>query len=65
VEVSVFFVNEWVETEGGTFLCVRSFPFYTEEEAEFQAGRLAREGNKESDYLCQEYNMKGREVQSL
>ena len=37
----------------------------TEEEAEFQAGRLAREGNKESDYLCQEYNMKGREVKSL
>jgi hypothetical protein len=61
----MFFVNEWVETEGGTFVCVSSRAFYVEEEAQFQADRLCREGNPKSDYLCQEFNMKGREVESL
>jgi len=48
----MFFVNEWRETERGTFICVSSRAFYVEEEAQFQADRLCREGNKESDYLC-------------
>ena len=61
----MFFVNEWQETERGTFICVSSRAFYVEEEAQFQADRLCREGNKESDYLCQEWNMKGKEVASL
>lgn len=64
-EVRVFFVNEWQETERGTFLCVGSRVFYGEEEARFQADRLCREGNPNSDYLCQEFNMKGKEVESL
>lgn len=61
----MFFVNEYRETDRGTFLCVGSRAFYVEEEAQFWADRMCREGDKNSDYVCEEFNMKGKEVESL
>ena len=61
----MFFVNQYRETDRGTYLCVGSRAFYVEEEARFYADRMCREGDSHSDYICQEFNMKGREVESL
>ena len=61
----MFFVNEYRETDRGTFLCVGSRALYMEEEAQFWADRMCREGDKNSDYVCEEFNMKGKEVESL
>lgn len=61
----MFFVNQYSETDRGTFLCVGSRAFYVEEEARFYAERMCREGDADSDYICEEFNMKGKEVDSL
>lgn len=61
----MFFVNEYRETDRGTFMCVGSRAFYVEEEAQFWADRMCREGDMNSDYVCEEFNMKGKEVESL
>jgi hypothetical protein len=60
----MFFVNEWIEVEGG-MRCVSSRPFYNFEEANFESERLCREGNRDSDYTCDTANMKGKVVESL
>lgn len=61
----MFYVNEWQEMKDGRMLCVSSRPYYTFEDADFHASRLARDGNKDSDYTCDTANMKGKIVEAL